>query len=231
MVLGAYPRDVPISTMLCVWITTGSSWRPPSMHCLLWFTFVTFLILWFLSPAASSVSWYRSSLVCSGVAYEIYSVGDPSTYVYCVVCYRVIVSPHVRRIGHVFTLLMTIRNALWTMKLLYSLTFFLWTWIWHVRPPFVIYHAHADIFHTKLLLLCNHLASCDVYYICNYLYIYNEFILLFENVLHYKQHDFISICALSKNMSLDIHIISWDISTAANLNDLKDISLQHYLWY
>ncbi len=46
----------------------------------------------------------------------------------CVVCYRVIVAPYVRSVGHVlhtFTLLMTIRNALWTMRLLYSLKFFL----------------------------------------------------------------------------------------------------------
>ncbi len=61
--------------------STGSSWRP-SMHCLLSFTFVTFFILWSLSPAASSVSWYRSCLVCSGLAYEIYSGCDPlCTYI------------------------------------------------------------------------------------------------------------------------------------------------------
>ncbi len=35
--------------------STGSSWKLPSMHCLLSFTFVTFLILWPLSSAASSV--------------------------------------------------------------------------------------------------------------------------------------------------------------------------------
>ncbi len=49
-------------------------------------------------------------------------------YVYCMVCYRVILAPYVKSVGHVFaylTLLMTIRNALWTMRLLYSLTFFL----------------------------------------------------------------------------------------------------------
>ncbi len=43
--------------------SAGSSWRLLSMHCLLLFTFVTFWILWPLSPAASSVSWYRSCLV------------------------------------------------------------------------------------------------------------------------------------------------------------------------
>ncbi len=42
--------------------STGSSWRPPSMHCLLSFTFVTFLILWSLTPDAYSVSWYWSCL-------------------------------------------------------------------------------------------------------------------------------------------------------------------------
>ncbi len=57
--------------------STGSPQRPPSMHCLFSFTFVTFWILWPLSPAASSVSWYWSSLVCSGLAHEIYSGGGP----------------------------------------------------------------------------------------------------------------------------------------------------------
>ncbi len=88
--------------------STGSSWRPPSMHCLLSFTFVTFFILWPLSTAASIVSWYRSYLVCSGLAYEIYSGGDPSKCVYCVVCYRVIVAPYIRSIGHVFAYLYTL---------------------------------------------------------------------------------------------------------------------------
>ncbi len=94
-----------------------------SFHALLTFIyFCYFFILWPLSPAASSVSWYRSCLVWSGLAYEIYRGGGPSTYVYCVVCYRVIVAPYVRSVGHVFTftLLMMIRNALWTMRLLYS---------------------------------------------------------------------------------------------------------------
>ncbi len=81
----------------------GSSWRPPSIHYLLSFIFVTFLILWPLSPATSSVSWYRACLVCSGLAYEIYSGGGPSMYTYCVVCYHV--TPYVRSIVHVFTYL------------------------------------------------------------------------------------------------------------------------------
>ncbi len=58
-----------------------------------------------LSPAACSVSWYRSCLVCSGLPYEIYRGGGPSTYVYCVVCYRVIVAPYIRSVGHVFAYL------------------------------------------------------------------------------------------------------------------------------
>ncbi len=78
------------------------------MHCLLSFTSVTFLILWHLSSAASSVSGYRSCLVCSGLAYEIYSGGDPSIYVYCVVCYHVIVAPYVRSVGHIFAYLYTL---------------------------------------------------------------------------------------------------------------------------
>ncbi len=87
--------------------STGSSWRPPSIHCLLSFTFVTFLIIWPLSPTAS-VSWYWSCFVCSGLAYEIYSGDGPSRYVYCVVCYRVIAAPYVRSVGHVFTYLYTL---------------------------------------------------------------------------------------------------------------------------
>ncbi len=67
-----------------------------------------FLILWPLSPATSSVSWYRSCLVCSLLTYEIYGGGCPSTYVYCVVCYRVIVAPYIRSVGHVFTYLYTL---------------------------------------------------------------------------------------------------------------------------
>ncbi len=102
--------------------STGSSWRPPSMHCLLSFIFVTFLVLWPLSPAASSVSWYWSYLVYSELAYEIYSGGGPSAYVYCLVCYRVIVAPNVWSVGHVFTYLYTLddnleSHSLWTMRL------------------------------------------------------------------------------------------------------------------
>ncbi len=51
---------------------------------------------------------YGSCLVCSGLAYEICSGGGPSTYVYCVVCYRVIVVPYVRSVGHVFAYLYTL---------------------------------------------------------------------------------------------------------------------------
>ncbi len=47
-------------------------------------------------------------LVCSGLAYEIYSGGGPSMYVYCVVCYRLIVAPYVRSVGHVNEYLYTI---------------------------------------------------------------------------------------------------------------------------
>ncbi len=57
---------------------------------------------------SSSVSCYRSCFVCSGLSYEIYSGGGPSTYVYCVVCYRMIVAPYVRSVGHVFAYLYTL---------------------------------------------------------------------------------------------------------------------------
>ncbi len=34
-----------------------------------------------------------------------YAGGGPSMYVYCVVCYRVIVAPYVRSVGHIFAYL------------------------------------------------------------------------------------------------------------------------------
>ncbi len=46
----------------------------------------------------------NTSTILSGLAYEIYSGGGPSTYVYCVVCYRVIV----RSVCHVFAYLYTL---------------------------------------------------------------------------------------------------------------------------
>ncbi len=110
--IGLVPMDVTCSVSWGEGIetpySTGSSWRPPFMHCLLSFTFVTFLILWPLSPAVSSVSWYWSCLVWSVLAYEIYSGGGPSMYAYCVVCYRVIVAPYVRSVGYVFAYLYTL---------------------------------------------------------------------------------------------------------------------------
>ncbi len=46
------------------------------------------------------------------LAYEIYSGGGPSTYIYCVVCYCVIVAPYVRSVGHVFAHLYTLDDDL-----------------------------------------------------------------------------------------------------------------------
>ncbi len=95
-----------------------------SFHCSLAFTFVTFLIHCPLHPAASSVSWCRYCFVCSGLTYEIYSGGGPSTFVYCVICYCVIAAPYVRSVVmslHTVILLMTIRNVQWTMSFLYCL--------------------------------------------------------------------------------------------------------------
>ncbi len=48
-------------------------------------------------------------------------------YVYCVVCYCVIVAPYVRSVVmsfHIVTHLIMIWNADWTMRSLYSLSFF-----------------------------------------------------------------------------------------------------------
>ncbi len=58
-------------------------------------TFVTFLIYWpcngflllLVSPDVDLV------FFGSGLAYETYSGGGPSMYVYCIVCYRVIEAP------------------------------------------------------------------------------------------------------------------------------------------
>ncbi len=84
-----------------------------SLHALL--TFINFcylFILWPLSRAASTFSWYRSCIVCSGLAYEIYSGGSPFTYVYCVVCYCVIAAPYVRSVGRVFKYIYTLDDDL-----------------------------------------------------------------------------------------------------------------------
>ncbi len=89
--------------------STGSSLRPLSMHCLLSFIFITFLILG-LCVLLLLVSRYRSCLVCSGLAYEIYSGGGPSMYIYCVVSYCVTVAPYVRSVGHVFAYLYTFND-------------------------------------------------------------------------------------------------------------------------
>ncbi len=48
--------------------------------------FVTFLIQWLLTPAASSVSRYWSSFVYFGLAYEIYSGGGPSFWLKKCLC-------------------------------------------------------------------------------------------------------------------------------------------------
>ncbi len=50
----------------------------------------------------------ESCFVCLGLAYEIYSGGGPSMYIYCVVCHRVIAAPYVRNVVHVFAYLYTL---------------------------------------------------------------------------------------------------------------------------
>ncbi len=44
--------------------------------------------------------------------YEIYSGSGPSTYIYCVVCYHVIVAPYVRSVSHIFAYLYTLYDDL-----------------------------------------------------------------------------------------------------------------------
>ncbi len=60
---------------------------------------------------AHVVSAQTASAFCAHLARsvgELNSGGGPSTYGYCVVCYRVIVAPHVRSVGHVFAYLYTL---------------------------------------------------------------------------------------------------------------------------
>ncbi len=98
-----------------------------TMCCLLSFTFVTWLVHWPVSCCFYSVPWCWPCFTYSRITYKIYSGGGPSMYLYCVVCYCVIAAPYVRSVVslHIVTLLMMIRNAQWTMRSLYSLTFFL----------------------------------------------------------------------------------------------------------
>ncbi len=74
-------------------------------------TYQAFTDLYSLSANSHSIK-YSSCLVCSGLAYEIYSGGGLSTYIYCVVCYHVIVAPYVRSVGHVFAYLYTLDDNL-----------------------------------------------------------------------------------------------------------------------
>ncbi len=82
---------VPIDAICCVSWGEGIQ-NPLSKCCLLLFILVTFLIYMTLSSAGSGVYWCWSCFLCSGLTYEIYRSG-PSMYVYCMVCYRVIVAP------------------------------------------------------------------------------------------------------------------------------------------
>ncbi len=57
--------------------------------------------------------------VCSGLTYEIYSGGGPSTYIYCVVCYCVMSAPYVRSVVvslHTITLLIMILYNMYRCK-------------------------------------------------------------------------------------------------------------------
>ncbi len=84
---------------------------PPEdlLPCIAYFNLVLLPFLFIgLSPAASSVSWYRSCFVCSGLAYEIYSGGGPSMYIYWVVCNHVIAAAYVRSVGCVVVYLYTL---------------------------------------------------------------------------------------------------------------------------
>ncbi len=90
-----------------------------SFHCILSFTFVTFLIHWPLPPAASSDTWCQSCFICSELTYEIYSMGGPSRCVYCVVCYRLTTAPNVKSVTKslcTIILLMMVQNPEWTMS-------------------------------------------------------------------------------------------------------------------
>ncbi len=105
--------------------STGPPWRPLSIAYLK-FTFITIMIHWHLFTDTYSASWYRFCSVCSWHIYEIYSEGGPSTYVYCVVCYRVITALYVRNVVVSCTQLHSWRwfrtpNGLWALLTPYSL--------------------------------------------------------------------------------------------------------------
>ncbi len=110
-------QDLYLTQGLKTPYSTGSSWRPLSI-AYFHFTFVTFYIHLLLSPAASNVSWCWSCFVCAGLAYEIYSGGAPSMYIYSVVCYCVIETPYVIVVMslHIITVLMMIHNSQCTMS-------------------------------------------------------------------------------------------------------------------
>ncbi len=83
-----------------------------SFHALLTFIYFCYLFdslvfgLWLLMLIVS----LDIDLVCSGLANEIYRGGGPSMYVYCVVCYCVIVAPYVKSVSHIFVYLYTLED-------------------------------------------------------------------------------------------------------------------------
>ncbi len=102
-----------------------------SFYCFLSLTFITFLIHWPLSPAASSV--LMTILFCLFWAY-IWNIQWRWSLYVCILhffsegCYHVTAAPYIRSVVmslHSVTLLMTIWNAQWTLSFLYSLKFFL----------------------------------------------------------------------------------------------------------
>ncbi len=108
---------------------TGSSWRSPFMHCLLPFIFVTF----FDSLAFVSYCFYCILILILSCFFwtsiwniqwrwplYVRTLCDLLSCDSSPICKKVVVMSL-----HTFTLLMTIRNTLWTIRLLFSLRVFL----------------------------------------------------------------------------------------------------------
>ncbi len=108
-VIGLVPVDV------ACWVIGEEGIKTPystgsSFYFLLSVAFATFLNHWPLSSAASSISWCWSCFLYSGLTYEIYSGNGAPVYIYCMICYRVVVAPYVKGVAwsvQAITLLMT----------------------------------------------------------------------------------------------------------------------------
>ncbi len=110
--------------------------------------------------------WLIKSHHCYCFCWFIYSGGGPSTYVYCVVCYRVIAAPYVRSVGHVFANLYTLdddsecpmdydTSLLHKCFLLYTITFshYLDLLVLHKHHSILTIHLCQMVYHIRLYIV------------------------------------------------------------------------------